>query len=74
MTNNELINAIETANITDAVIDELINFEWEYDPYGIIDFFGGHIDDPGVRDRVRTEVIYRLNNEKDVLIDELRTA
>lgn len=71
MTNIEMVNAVRANNITEKLIDALVEFKWNYDPYGIMEAFGGHIDDEGVREQVIEEVKYLLENDREILIDEL---
>ena len=71
MTNIEMVEAIITNAITEELINNLVAFKWDYDPYGIMEAFGGHIDDEGVREQVVAEVVYLLENDREVLIDEL---
>lgn len=67
MTNAEMVNAIRNDNITEELINALIDFKWETDTYGFLNEYG-HIDDEGVREQAREEVIYMLDNDRDTLI------
>lgn len=73
MTIPEMITAVEENNITDTLIDALVAFMWDYDPYGILDAYG-HIDDDGVKEKVAEEVRFCLNNEQTDLLERLNDA
>ena len=71
MTNAEMIKRINEGDESEEIINNLVAFKWDYDPYGIMEAFGGHIDDEGVREQVVAEVVYLLENDRKALIDEL---
>jgi hypothetical protein len=66
----ELRDAIRTQVLTDDILEQLVNFMWEFDPYGILDHYG-HIDDEGVKEQLLEEAQYRFENEPEVVLDEL---
>jgi len=74
MTIPEMITAVEENNITDELIDALVAFMWDFDPYGIMNEFGGAIEDDGVRDKVVGEINYALENDVNILLNDLRYA
>lgn len=72
MTLNEMLTAVQTDNVSDELIDALTEFYWDFDPYGIMEEYGGHISDKGVRKAVADNVRYLLRNDKDTLLSDLR--
>ena len=67
MTKEELIAAIKSGNITEELVDAFVDFEWDFDPYGVLDAWG-HPDEPEVREAMRKDVRYTLiNNPEDAL-------
>ena len=73
MTIREMITAITDGVITDRLVNALVEFMWDYDPYGIMDYYG-HIDDDGVREQLANEVRFCLDEEETVLLDNLNDA
>ena len=67
MTKEEMVAAIEAGNITEELVNAIVEFEWELDPYEVLNNYG-HIDDEGVRERMAVDVWYALShNPKDVI-------
>lgn len=67
MTKEEMITAIEAGNITEELVNAIVEFEWELDPYEVLNNYG-HIDDEGVRERMAVDVWYALShNPKDAI-------
>lgn len=71
MTNAELIKAIDTGIITDELLENLADFYWDFDPYGIMDYMGS-IEDPGVRDELKQSIRYTLENSPECIIEDLK--
>ena len=71
MTNEELIRRILAGDRSEELINALIEFKWNFDPYGVMDAYG-HIDDEGVREQMADEVNYLLDNEPAILVDEIK--
>ena len=67
MTVEEIIKRITAGDKSEELIQALIDFKWETDPYGVMDAYG-HIDDEGVREQMRDEVVYMLENDTVTLI------
>lgn len=68
MTKEEMIQAIKSGNITDELVEAMVDFTWDFDPYGVLDAWG-HPDEPEVRDAMREDVRYTLTNSpNDALI------
>ena len=59
-----------TALVSAETLNSLVNFYWDYDAFGILDTYG-HIDDEGVREQVREEIICRLDSDISIVVDEL---
>ena len=70
MTNREMIKRIIDGDKSEELVNALVEFKWNYDPYGVMDAYG-HIDDEGVREQMADEVRYLLDNDTVVLIDEI---
>ena len=71
MDNREMIKRILAGDKSEELVNALIEFKWNYDPYGVMDAYG-HIDDEGVREQMADEVRYMLNQEPVILIDEIK--
>ena len=56
---------------SEELVNALIEFKCDYDPYGVMDAYG-HIDDEGVREQMADEVNYLLDNEPAILIEEIK--
>ena len=72
MTIAEMIQAVERYEITEQLINALVQFEWDFDPYGCMDEFGGHIDDEGVREQIADEIRFRLDECRQIILAELQ--
>lgn len=70
MTLAEMIKRITAGDKSEELINALIEFKWETDPYGVMDAYG-HIDDEGVREQMRDEVVYMLDNDPVTLVLEV---
>ena len=68
MTKEEMITSIKAGNITDELVDALVEYEWEVDTYEVMDNYG-HIDDEGVREKMAEDVRYALTNCPQDAID-----
>ena len=67
MTKEEMVAAIEAGNITEELVNAIVEFEWELDPYEVLNNYG-HIDDEGVREKMAEDVRYALShNPKDAI-------
>lgn len=73
MTIPEMITEVKGGVITDELINALVEFMWDYDPYGILDEYG-HLDDEGVREQLAEEVRYRLTEDVNLMLDDLEYA
>ena len=73
MTIPEMITAVKENEITDELVNALVEFMWDFDPYGIMDAYG-HIDDDGVRGQLIEEVRYCLGSDKEVILENLNYA
>ena len=73
MTIANMITTIEENNITEGLINALVEFMWDFDPYGILSEYGA-IDDEGVREKVAEEVRYRLNEDANLMLNDLKYA
>ena len=71
MDNREMIKRILAGDKSEELVNALIEFKWNYDPYGVMDAYG-HIDDEGVREQMADEVRFMLEQEVVTLIDELK--
>lgn len=71
MTHEEMIKRINEGDRSEELVNALIDFKWDFDPYGVMDAYG-HIDDEGVREQMADEVNYLLENEPALLIDEIK--
>ena len=67
MTKEEMVAAIEAGNITEELVNAIVEFEWDLDPYEVLNNYG-HLDDEGVREKMAEDVRYALNhNPKDAI-------
>ena len=71
MTNREMIKRILDGDKSEELVNALVEFKWNYDPYGVMDAYG-HIDDEGVREQMVDEVRYLLDQDPVTLIDEIK--
>ena len=71
MTEEEMIAAIEAGNITRKLVDALVDFEWENDPYGVLNEYG-YIEDRGVRAKLRKDARLALETDPQAVIAYLR--
>ena len=71
MDNREMIKRILAGDKSEELVNALIEFKWNYDPYGVMDAYG-HIDDEGVREQMADEVRFMLDQEPVILIDEIK--
>lgn len=70
---SDMLEKVRKGDISDRLIDALVDFCYDFDPYGIQDNYG-LIDDEGVRDQLRENVVYVLDNDRADLIEELEFA
>lgn len=70
---SDMLEKVRNDQISDRLIDALVDFCYDFDPYGIQDNYG-LIDDEGVRDQLRENVVYVLDNDRADLIEELEFA
>lgn len=73
MTLIEMKTAIQENRITDGLINALVYFIWDFDPYGFLDEWG-HPDDEGVKEAVIEEMRYQVENCTKELIEALDFA
>ena len=67
MTITEIKTAIQEHNITDELLNALVYFTFDYDPYGFIDEYG-YPDDEGVKEFAVEELKYQVEHcTKDIL-------
>ena len=73
MTLTEMKTAIEENRITDELINALIYFTWDFDPYGFLDEWG-HPDDDGVKETVGEEMRYQVEHCRKEIIETIEYA
>lgn len=73
MTLTEIKTAVQEHNITDELINALVYFTWDFDPYGFLDEWG-HPDDEGVKEAVAEEMRYQVEHCTKELIESLDFA
>lgn len=67
MTITEIKTAIQEHNITDELLNALVYFTFDYDPYGFINEYG-HPDDEGAKELAIEELKYQVEHcTKDIL-------
>lgn len=71
MTPEEMITAISVGNTSDELINALVQLEWDYNAYEVIDNYG-HIDDDGVREMLEEDVRAALNNSPLDVIEYIK--
>ena len=64
MTRKELISAVINGDKSDAVINDLIEIEFDYAPYDFLEAFNGTPEDAEARQAARQEMLYRIDNCK----------
>lgn len=69
----EMKTAIQEHNITDELINALVYFNWDFDPYGFLDEWG-HLDDEGVKEVVVEEMRYQVEHCTGELIEAIDFA
>ena len=70
MTEEEMLEGIKSGNHTSELVEALIDFSDDFDPYGVREAFGD-ISKKTNREKLRKEVKYCLKNDPSVLIEEL---
>lgn len=70
MTHEEMLTAVKSGEHTSELIEALIDFEDEFDPYGVRDYFGD-ISKKTNRAKLRKEVKYVLKNDPQIYIEQL---
>ena len=70
MTEEEMLEGIKSGNHTPELVEALIEFTDDFDPYGVREAFGD-ISKKTNRAKLRKEVKYCLKNDPSVLIEEL---
>ena len=70
MTHEEMLTAVKSGENTPELIEALIDFEDDFDPYGVRDYFGD-ISKKTNRAKLRKEVKYVLKNDPRVYIEQL---
>ena len=73
MTLTEMKTAIQEHNITDELINALVNFTWNFDPYGFLDEWG-YLEDEGVKEAVAEEMRYQVEHCAGIIIENLDFA
>lgn len=73
MTLEEMKIAIQENRITDELINALIYFTWDFDPYGFLDEWG-HPEDEGVKEAVAEEMRYQVENCRKDIIETVEYA
>ena len=71
MTKEEMVAAIEAGNITEELVDALVEYEWDIDPYEVLNNYG-HIDDEGVREKMAEDVRYALSHNPQYAMNYLQ--
>ena len=69
----EMKTAIQEHNITDELINALVYFNWDFDPYGFLDEWG-HLDDEGVKEVVVEVMRYQVEHCTGELIEAIDFA
>lgn len=70
---SDMLEKVRKDEISDRLLDALADFCYDFDPYGVMDNYGA-IDDEGVRDKVKEEITYLLDSDRQELIDQLEFA
>ena len=73
MTYAGMIKAIKAGNITENLENALIEFYWEFDPYGIMDNYG-HLNDNGVRSALLSDILYVLHHDPETIIEDIKSS
>lgn len=73
MTLTEMKTAIQENRITDELINALVYFTWDFDPYGFLDEWG-HPEDEGVKEAVVEEMRYQVENCRKDIIETIEYA
>lgn len=73
MTLTEMKTAIQENKITDELINALVYFTWDFDPYGFLDEWG-HPEDEGVMETVVEEMRYQVENCRNDIIETIDYA
>lgn len=74
MTNQEMAEAVQNNNITEELILNLVEFYFDFDPYGIRDEYGD-LPEEEMRAKVREEIEYMLltKSSRAIVIADLET-
>ena len=73
MTLTEMRTAIQEHNLTDNLINALIYFTFDFDPYGFLNEWG-YPDDEGVKEIVAEEMRYQVEHCTEEIIETLDFA
>lgn len=70
---SDMLEKVRKDEISDRLLDALAEFCYDFDPYGVMDNYGA-IDDEGVRDKIKEEITYLLDSDRQELINQLEFA
>lgn len=73
MTYASMIKAIKAGSITENLENALIQFYWDFDPYGIMDNYG-HLNDNGVKEALLSDILYMLHNDPNTIIEDIKSS
>lgn len=73
MTLTEMKTAIQENRITDRLLNALVYFTWDFDPYGFLNEWG-HPDDEGVKEVVIEEMRYQVEHCKKEILETIDYA
>ena len=73
MTYAGMIKAIKAGSITENLENALIQFYWDFDPYGIMDNYG-HLNDNGVKEALLSDILYMLHNDPNTIIEDIKST
>lgn len=73
MTYAGMIKAIKAGSITENLENALIDFYWDFDPYGIMDNYG-HLNDNGVKEALLSDILYMLHNDPNTIIEDIKST
>lgn len=70
---SDMLAKVRAGDVSDRLLDALADFCYDFDPYGVQDNYG-RIEDEDVRNQVKGEITYLLENDKQELINQLEFA
>lgn len=70
---SDMLEKVRKGEISDTLLDALADFCYDFDPYGVQDEYG-NIGDEDVRNQIKEDIIYLLDNDKQELINQLEFA